>query len=115
MAAKKKGSGTRPPLKTRTRNGYTEFFDEKTGTWVATHRRVAEKNFGISNTEGKHIHHLDEDKTNNRPSNLVALTPKMHARLHNEPQACFHCGRTSHWVEDCRATTDYLGRPLKPR
>lgn len=31
---------------------------------------------------GMHVHHRDEDKVNNDPSNLVVLTPEEHAQLH---------------------------------
>lgn len=107
--------GRRPPLRTRRRGGYEQFYDERTQTWESTHRRALAKRIGDENLEGKQVHHLDGNKTNNRISNLVALTPRMHGRIEHEPGACFHCGRTSHRVKDCYATTDYKGEPLPRR
>ena len=54
-----------------------------TGDWpVRLHRVVAEYN-GMD-IEGNHVHHLDENVTNNEPTNLVALTPRQHYWEHPE-------------------------------
>ena len=105
----------RPPLKTRIDNGYAKFFDEAIHAWESTHRRALAKRIGFKILEGKHVHHIDGNKRNNRLENLVALTPRMHGRVESEPSACFTCGRTRHRAKDCFATTDYKGAPLPRR
>lgn len=45
------------------------------------HRRVYEDAHG-SIPDGWDIHHIDHDKANNDPANLVALTKDAHTRLH---------------------------------
>ena len=54
------------------------------------------------------VHHIDGEQTQQHPTNLVALTPRMHGRVESVPTA-FQRGRTSHWVKDCVAATDYKG------
>lgn len=101
-------------LITRERNGYVEYLDPKTGQWKSTHRRVLEKRLGSDIIEGKHVHHIDEDKTNNRPGNLVALTPTVHAIIHkSDSNACFRCGRSGHWANSCTYKRDVRGKPIK--
>jgi hypothetical protein len=107
--------GRRAPLRTRQRDGYAQFFDENSQTWENTHRRALAKRIGYKNLEGKQVHHIDGDKTNNRINNLVALTPRMHGRIEHEPGACYRCGRTGHLVKDCFATFDYKGDLLSRR
>lgn len=50
-------------------------------TYEPLHRVVYRKYNG-NIPQGYVIHHLDGDKTNNSPSNLIALTPNDHSRLH---------------------------------
>lgn len=98
-----------PPI--RFRHGYREYLDPKTGRWRTTHRRVLEKKIGPA-AKSLVVHHLDLDRLNNRPRNLVGLTGPMHIRIHQQPNACFRCGRTTHRAARCRAKTDYLGRDI---
>lgn len=101
-------------LITREHNGYLEYFDPKTEQWKSTHRRVLEKRLGSKMLKGKHVHHIDEDKTNNRPWNLVPLTPTVHAIIHKrDPDACFRCGRSGHWKSSCTYKRDASGNPIK--
>lgn len=50
--------------------------------YVLEHVLVAELKYGreISNTED--VHHVDENKLNNHPDNLIVLSPSEHMRLH---------------------------------
>lgn len=53
------------------------------GNRVHTHQRAwCEANGHTEVPEGCVIHHLDEDKFNNLPENLVCLTRREHAQLH---------------------------------
>lgn len=73
----------RKQIKTRTNgSGYRQFWDEETGRWEYTHRRVAEKKMGGRIRSGYEVHHKDGDKTNNRPDNLVALPRHEHREVH---------------------------------
>lgn len=45
------------------------------------HRLIYEENFG-SIPNGFCVHHLDNDKTNNHPSNLILMSKSNHHKLH---------------------------------
>lgn len=66
------------------------------GKTVQAHRVIYEQHHGPI-PEGWHIHHIDEDPLNNDPSNLQALSPRDHSRLHNDRhprvKQCEACGR----------------------
>lgn len=51
-----------------------------------THRRVLEAKLGRKLLQNELPHHLDEDKTNNTPSNLVAKDRSEHSRDHGKEQ-----------------------------
>ena len=72
-------------LKTKVNSsGYMQFKDPNTGRWTLTHRRVAEKKVGGRIFAGQEVHHLDGDKTNNRPSNLKILSKAAHRSIHRK-------------------------------
>jgi hypothetical protein len=61
---------------------------EQKGYWVCTeklqpqaHRWVWINHFGEI-PEGMHIHHIDEDKSNNEIENLKLMTPSEHLKSH---------------------------------
>ncbi len=86
--AKQRRSGNRKSkpkgsLETRVNSsGYQQFKDPSTGRWELTHRRVAEKLVGGSIFPGREVHHVDGDKTNNRPSNLTIVSKAKHRVIH---------------------------------
>ena len=61
------------------------------------YRKIYEKNFGPI-PEGYHIHHKDGNHSNNEPSNLVAVTPEKHARLHLEMGLMWKGGDRTRWI-----------------
>jgi hypothetical protein len=99
--------------KFKQRNGYKVFIDAE-GRERYVHVRVMEKKMGRDVPRGLVVHHINGDKGDNRPANLVALSPGVHGRVHGSaPKGCFHCGRHGHWATRCRARTDYAGRRLR--
>ena len=47
-----------------------------------THRIVAEQKLGRSLKKGEIVHHIDGNKRNNNPSNLMVMTQSEHCALH---------------------------------
>ena len=62
------------------RKGY-QYYKDKEGNKKRVHSRVAEKKYGKI-PKGFHIHHMDNNKDNNRPSNLILLHKKDHYKVH---------------------------------
>lgn len=50
--------------------------------WVYEHRVVAEEFLGRPLRTDEEVHHLDENKVNNHPENLLVLTQSQHQKLH---------------------------------
>lgn len=46
------------------------------------YRKIYKEHYGEI-PKGHHIHHIDFNAYNNDPSNLIALTPEEHAKIHN--------------------------------
>lgn len=96
-------------------SGYRQFQDSD-GSWVYTHRRVAEKKLGNSIRPNQEVHHINKDRTDNRYKNLVVLDRNIHKSLHvskySEKKTCFRCGRTNHHSKNCYAKTDLNGNYL---
>jgi len=88
MAKQRRGgshnkSRSKGSLETRVNSsGCQQFKDPSTGRWELTHRRVAEKLVGGSLLPGREVHHIDGDKTNNRPSNLTIVSKAKHRLIH---------------------------------
>lgn len=50
---------------------------------IPVHRLVAVAEFGLEAIENMHIHHKNECPFDNRPENLVPMTPSEHSKHHN--------------------------------
>ncbi|MFO5615121.1 HNH endonuclease, partial [Klebsiella pneumoniae] len=50
--------------------------------WVYEHRVVGEDTIGRSLYDDEEVHHLDENKLNNHPDNLLILPQSQHLKLH---------------------------------
>ena len=47
------------------------------------HRVVAEQKYGMNLKTGDIVHHIDGNKTNNDPENIVVLSRSEHAKIHD--------------------------------
>lgn len=66
----------------KNRSGY-QVFKEGNKT-QSVHKRVLEKKMGGTLRKGYEAHHVDEDKDNNRASNLRAVKKSTHRKIHNK-------------------------------
>jgi len=70
----------------KNKNGYKYCFD-KCGKQVFVHRRVIEKKLGRPIKKGCEVHHINKNKNDNRPNNLVELNKNQHRKLHLSERA----------------------------
>jgi deoxycytidine triphosphate deaminase len=74
------------PLYRESARGYEMVYQPLTGHLYPTHRLADEWNLshGIyADIAGTHRHHIDFDRANNRPTNLIRMDATEHIRLHN--------------------------------
>ena len=72
---------------------------ETDGKRVLEHVRVAEKALGKPLPKGAVVHHVDENRSNNDPSNLVICpSHSYHALLHKRMRALAACGHAD-WLK----------------
>ncbi len=66
--------------------------------YIHLHVVVAEMKLGRFLNAGEHVHHKNENKMDNDPSNLDVLTPQAHNAIHHPERApllmvCAECGK----------------------
>ena len=107
--------------------GYEHFFDSahpmadaKGRVWY--HRHVAAVREGRWLSSNEHVHHIDGDRANNVPENLVVMTNAEHAKAHNpgrRPTPCPVCAklcRTKYCSPSCsQVGSRVVDRPTKDR
>jgi hypothetical protein len=67
------------------------------GKDIGEHTLVAELKIGRRLREGEVVHHINGNKTDNRPENLVVMTNEEHVALHHalpKIAVCSKCGET---------------------
>jgi hypothetical protein len=52
------------------------------GRWMREHRWVMELHLGRKLTSSEHVHHINGDALDNRPSNLIVLSNAEHQKIH---------------------------------
>ena len=75
------------PLYRDTARGYEVVYQPIDGHMYATHRLADEWNLRhevYADAPGTHRHHIDIDRRNNRPTNIIRMPASEHIRLHNE-------------------------------
>lgn len=74
---------------TKVQNGYRHLHMPnhhlaRSDGYVPEHRLVWERENGRRLKDNEDVHHIDGDRANNDPSNLVALTKRQHRELHRQ-------------------------------
>jgi predicted Zn-ribbon and HTH transcriptional regulator len=68
----------------------------KTGGWVYLHRIIMENKIERYLESKEIVHHIDENRSNNKEENLQLLSWSDHSKLHmgiKEPKTCKQCGK----------------------
>ena len=85
-------------------NGYFRFKD----TGILVHRWAAEKKIGRKLRPGEVVHHINRNKRDNSPENLMVLPDQVtHDKLHRE-EALLYGEGFSYWGGRKRLTLYYL-------
>lgn len=78
-------NASKSKFQTRTNSSwYKKYKDPQTGKSEYTHRRVAEKKMWWEIYPWYEVHHINGDKTDNRPQNLTVLSKEKHKEIHRK-------------------------------
>lgn len=66
------------------KDGYILVYDYSTGKMrrLLEHRLVMEQELGRPLAHNEQVHHINRDRADNRPENLMVLSPSDHTALH---------------------------------
>ena len=85
---------------------------------VYFHRHVAMIKIGRVILSHEDVHHVDGNKKNNDPDNLVVITRSEHARIHNPPppmRSCRECGIETSNSDYCSYRCSRVGARIASR
>ncbi len=104
-------------------------FDARQGRWFVTTRDgnsypwallVMWNVLGREPLDDEQIHHVNEDKTDDRPENLAVLSPGAHTRLHLSTRSsskvvrhCEHCGAAYERYPSQAVSTRFCSRTCR--
>lgn len=63
-----------------------DWFTSEDIDYKLNYRIVYEKHYGVKIADGNQIHHIDADRLNNDPSNLIEVTQEEHTWIHTKPE-----------------------------
>ena len=87
--------------------GYVQLYFPETKQKIYEHRFVMEKHLGRVLKRYEWIHHINENKTDNRIENLQLMSPAVHRKTHAKYKGCVECGdrqrpaKTEHLCSRC--------------
>ncbi len=92
-------------------DGYEMIFDSKKRGWIFTHLlsdRYNLKRNVYSESDGSHKHHIDFNKLNNNPDNIIRMTKDDHMKLHaHMVEIGFHSPEAKEKSRKTRQTREY--------
>lgn len=87
--------------------------------YVREHRLVMEKLLGRLLTSAEHVHHIDHNRSNNEPSNLLVIGLAAHQAMHHSPtpisRLCDWCGKATTRIPSHLYATTYCSRSCAGR
>lgn len=75
--------------------GYKIFGYGRNGAMICEHTIVAERALGKPLPAGAEVHHVDENRLNNSPTNLVICDRAYHLLIHRRMEALKQCGNAN--------------------
>ena len=80
---------------------------------VYLHRHIASIKLGRWTDTTEHVHHVDENKLNCCPDNLVVLTSSEHAELHNSSLTYICCANCTKVFKPAQSSIKYCSKECK--
>lgn len=74
-------TSTRYMIKRGNKKGYWRARDDR-GKWELEHRIIAKKYLGLGEKDPRHVHHINKNRGDNRPENLLVIEPSEHRKIH---------------------------------